>query len=111
MKIEHNFVAINYIDCNERYRVRFVELFDTRVHAIDGVAHFNNMQVLKPRDEQSRLLIVRFEDSEVYLKTRAGLSGFIEGHKRRFADIVRAKQKGDKPLKKSPFGTYEVIAR
>jgi heme-degrading monooxygenase HmoA len=92
MKIECNFVAINYIDCNERYKVRFVELFDTRVRAIDAVAGFKNMQVLKPRDEQSRLLIGRFEDSEVYLKTRAGLSEFIEGHKRRFADIVHAKQ-------------------
>lgn len=108
---EHHFVAINYIDCNEDYKPRFEELFGSRAHAIDRMPGFKNMQVLKPQDGQSSYLIVSFWETEEHFKTWTSSPEFLEGHKRGFADIAKAKAEGKEAPMKSSFKTYEVIAR
>ena len=105
-----DFVAINYIDCEPDYEQRFEELFGTRAHAIDTMPGFRDMQVLKPKEGGS-YLIVSFWESEESFKKWTGSPEFIEGHKRGFADIAKARSEGVKPPMKSSFKTYEVIAR
>lgn len=109
MSKQHNFVAINYIDCNEDYKPRFEELFGSRAHAIDRMPGFINMQVLKPQDGQSSYLIVSFWESEESFKTWTNSPEFLEGHKRGFADIAKAKQEGKEVPMKSSFKTYSVL--
>lgn len=111
MENQHQFVAINYIDCSADYKTRFEELFGTRAHAIDRMPGFKNMQVLKPQDGQSSYLIVSFWETEEHFKTWTSSPEFLEGHKRGFADIAKAKSEGKEPPMKSNFKTYEVIAR
>lgn len=109
MNKSHNFVAINYIDCNEDYKTRFEELFSSRAHAIDRMPGFVNMQVLKPQDGQSSYLIVSFWESEDSFKSWTNSPEFIEGHKRGFADIAKARQEGREAPMKSSFKTYSVL--
>lgn len=104
------FVAINYITCNEDYRERFEELFATRAKAIDLMPGFKNMHVLKPNDAQGDYLIVSHWDSEENFKEWTSSPAFLEGHKRGFEDIAKAKQAGLEPPMKSSFRTYNVIA-
>lgn len=111
MENNHQFVAINYIDCNTDYKQRFEELFGTRAHAIDRMPGFKSMQVLKPQDGQSSYLIVSFWETEEHFKTWTSSPEFLEGHKRGFADIAKAKAEGKEAPMKSSFKTYEVIAR
>jgi len=106
-----NFVAINYITCDADYRKRFEELFGTRAHAIDRMPGFINMQVLKPNDQTDAYLIVSHWETEEAFKTWTSSPEFIEGHKRGFEDIRKAKEEGKKPPMSSSFKTYEVIAR
>lgn len=111
METDKNFVAINYIDCEEDYKLRFEELFASRAHAIDRMPGFQNMQVLKPTDHSGSYLIVSFWDSENSFKKWTGSPEFIEGHKRGFADLAKAKAEGKTPPMKSSFKTYDVLSR
>lgn len=106
-----NFVAINYIRCEESYRARFEELFATRAHAIDRMPGFVNMQVLKPNAGDDNYLIVSHWESEEHFKSWTNSSEFLEGHKRGFADIRKAKEEGKTPPMSSDFKTYLVIAQ
>jgi heme-degrading monooxygenase HmoA len=106
-----NFVAINYIRCKQEYRARFEELFGTRAHAIDRMAGFIDMHVLRPQTDDGEYLIVSFWETEETFKAWTQSPEFLEGHKRGFEDIRTAKERGEDPPMKSDFKTYEVIAR
>lgn len=106
-----DFVAINYIQCDEAYATRFEELFATRVRAIDRLPGFVDMQVLKPSKRGDEYLIVSHWKSEEDFKAWAKSPEFLEGHKRGFEDIRLAKERGEKPPMSSTFKTYDVIAR
>ncbi len=109
MNTEKEFVAINYIDCEPEYKGRFEELFATRAHAIDTMPGFKNMHVLKPADDSGQYLIVSYWQSEEHFKAWTGSPAFMEGHKRGFADIAKAKAEGKTPPMKSTFKTYSII--
>jgi heme-degrading monooxygenase HmoA len=104
------FVAINYISCKDDYKERFEELFSTRAKAIDLMPGFKNMHVLKPIDSNGDYLIVSHWDSEEQFQNWTKSPAFIEGHKRGFEDIAKAKQAGLEPPMTSAFKTYKVIA-
>lgn len=103
------FVAINYISCEPHYRARFEQLFATRAHAIDRMPGFIDMQVLRP-NQDGEYLIVSHWDSETAFKTWTSSPEFIEGHKRGFDDIRKAREQGEQAPMSSSFKTYEVIA-
>lgn len=105
------FVAINYITCDDSYRERFEHLFATRAKAIDRMPGFVNMQVLKPKKSGEPYLIVSHWDNEDSFKAWTGSPEFLEGHKRGFADVEAAKEKGEASPLSSSFKVYEVIAR
>lgn len=105
------FVAINYIDCDPDYKNRFEELFASRAHAIDRMSGFKSMRVLRPSDGNSAYLIVSFWETEDAFKTWTQSPEFIEGHKRGFEDIAKARAEGKTPPMKSSFKTYEVLTK
>jgi heme-degrading monooxygenase HmoA len=109
--MEKNFVAINYIKCQEEYTGRFEELFATRAHAIDRMPGFVDMQVLKPQTTDDAYLIVSHWESEVAFKTWTSSPEFLEGHKRGFEDIRKAKAEGKTPPMTSDFKVYKVISK
>src|SRR5690606_29156201 len=106
-----NFVAINYITCEPEYKERFEELFGTRAKAIDRMPGFVDMQVLRPLDGQGDYLVVSHWESEDAFKQWTTSPEFPAGHKRGFADIKAAKERGEKAPMESKFKTYAVIAR
>ena len=108
---EKNFVAINYITCNADYRMRFEELFGSRAKQIDTMPGFVDMQVLRPSKEEDSYLIVSYWENEAAFKGWTKSATFLEGHKRGFADLAKAKVEGKVAPMKSDFKTYEVIAR
>ncbi len=103
------FVAVNYIDCTEAYVDRFEELFGSRAHAIDRLPGFRFMHVLKPSDPDEPYLIVSHWDSKANFDAWTRSPEFLEGHKRGFEDLERAKKSGQKPPMKSTFKTYSVL--
>lgn len=103
------FVAINYIECKEHYRERFEELFKTRKGAIDKMPGFQRMNVLKPDDGESPYLIVSYWDSEDNFKGWTKSEAFLEGHKRGFEDIRKARERGEEPPMTSNFKTYKIL--
>jgi heme oxygenase (mycobilin-producing) len=111
METKNNFVAINFIDCEPDYIERFEELFGSRAHEIDRMPGFKNMQVLKPVNGIGSYLIVSFWENEATFKSWADSPEFLEGHKRGFSDLAKAKAEGRTPPMKSDFKTYEVLAR
>jgi len=104
------FVAINYISCEEDYKPRFEELFGSRAKAIDTMPGFKFMEVLRPQSGEGDYLIVSHWDSEDQFKSWTSSPEFIEGHKRGFDDLKKAKEEGRKMPMTSSFKTYEVIA-
>lgn len=104
------FVAINYITCDDSYRERFETLFATRAKAIDRMPGFRQMFVLKPQSPTEPYLIVSHWDSEENFKAWASSPEFLEGHKRGFEDIAKARTEGKTPPMSSSFKTYQVIA-
>lgn len=104
------FVAINYISCKENYRERFEELFSTRAGAIDTMPGFKYMEVLKPSDSNGEYLIMSHWESEENFKAWTKSNAFIEGHRRGFEDLAKAKEAGMEPPMSSSFKTYKVIA-
>jgi heme-degrading monooxygenase HmoA len=111
MTMQHNFVAINYIQCSPDYKERFEMLFGSRAKAIDVMPGFIDMQVLRPDREEDQYLIVSHWESEEAFKSWTTSSAFLEGHKRGFADLAEAKAEGRPAPMKSDFRTYQVIAR
>lgn len=107
--MEKKFVAINYIHCEPHYRERFEQLFATRAHAIDRMPGFIDMQVLKPNGEGEYLIVSHWKSEEAF-KTWTSSPEFLEGHKRGFEDVKKAREQGMKPPLQSTFKTYEVIA-
>lgn len=108
--MDKKFVAINYINCNPDYTERFEQLFATRAHAIDTMPGFVEMKVLRPAKEGDAYLIVSFWENENAFKTWTLSPAFLEGHKRGFADITKARAEGRPVPMTSDFKTYEVIA-
>lgn len=104
------FVAINYITCKDYYQPRFEQLFATRAHAIDRLPGFIDMAVLKPKDGEGDYLITSRWETEDAFKTWTRSPEFLEGHKRGFEDITKAKERGEEPPMTSSFKTYEVIS-
>ncbi|MCS6916771.1 MAG: antibiotic biosynthesis monooxygenase [Chitinophagales bacterium] len=103
------FVAINYITCNPEYASRFEELFATRARAIDRMPGFRFMSALKPKKEGEPYLVVSHWDSEEAFKAWTQSPEFIEGHRRGFEDIRKAKENGQAPPMVSEFRTYEIL--
>lgn len=108
--MEKKFVAVNYINCSLEYRPRFEELFGSRAHAIDSMPGFIEMHVLRPAKEGDNYLIVSYWETEAAFKDWTKSEAFIEGHKRGFADLAKAKQEGKPAPMSSDFKTYEIIA-
>ena len=108
--MEKKFVAINYIQCEPNYRERFEELFASRAKAIDKMPGFVDMQVLRPNGEGEYLIVSHWASEEAF-KTWTTSPEFLEGHKRGFDDIRKAREQGLKPPMSSSFKTYEVIAK
>ncbi|MBK8723723.1 MAG: antibiotic biosynthesis monooxygenase [Saprospiraceae bacterium] len=108
--MENHFVAINYIQCEEAYKPRFEALFGSRAKAIDLMPGFKNMHVLKPKTDNDPFLIVSYWESEKHFKEWTNSPNFLEGHKRGFEDIRKAKEAGQNPPMTSTFKTYQVIA-
>lgn len=104
------FVAINYIRCEQHYRQRFEELFGSRAHAIDRLPGFRQMKVLKPVQEDGEYLIVSYWDSERHFQEWTRSPEFMEGHKRGFEDLRSARERGEQPPMQSTFRTYTIIA-
>ena len=106
-----NFVAINFITCEDNYRPRFEELFGTRAKAIDTLPGFLDMEVLRPKKDGEAYLVVSHWKDEASFKNWTNSPEFLEGHKRGFEDLRQARERGETPPMKSSFVTYEVIAR
>lgn len=109
MSIEDNFVAINYINCRDDYKERFEELFKSRKKAIDLMPGFVRMQVLKPNQDDNTYLVVSHWEDEDSFKAWTKSEAFLEGHRRGFADVQAAKDRGEEAPMKSDFKTYEVL--
>jgi heme-degrading monooxygenase HmoA len=103
------FVAINYIECTPDYVSRFETLFRSRARAIDKLPGFRHMHVLKPSKEGDAYLVVSHWDTEDQFKAWTTSPEFIEGHKRGFEDIRKAKESGLQPPMTSTFKTYTII--
>ncbi|NOS90911.1 MAG: antibiotic biosynthesis monooxygenase [Cyclobacteriaceae bacterium] len=106
--MKKDFVAINYIKCEDHYRERFEQLFASRAHAIDRMPGFLNMEVLKPNDQGEYLIVSHWESEEQFKKWTSSPE-FLEGHKRGFEDIRKAREEGKTPPMTSSFKTYKVI--
>ena len=104
------FVAVNYIHCDPGYRARFEELFSTRAHAIDTMPGFIDMHVLRPAKEGDAYLVVSYWSDETAFRNWTSSPAFIEGHKRGFADLAKAKEEGRPAPMNSDFKTYTIIA-
>lgn len=103
------FVAINFITCESSYIARFKELFMSRAHAIDRLTGFLSMQVLEPKAEAEPYLVVSQWQSEEAFQEWVKSPEFMEGHRRAFADLKEAKERGEEPPMHSKFVTYSVL--
>ena len=106
-----NFVAINYIDCTADYVERFEELFSTRAGAIDKLEGFQYMHVLKPKETGDSYRVVSYWEFEDNIKPRTKSPAILEGHKRAFAHMAKAKEEGKTTPMKSTFKVYDIISR
>lgn len=108
--MQKNFVAINYIQCLPEYKERFEYLFSSRAKAIDTTPGFIEMHVLRPEKEADAYLVISYWQTEDAFKNWTRSAEFIEGHKRGFADIAKAKLEGTTPPMTSDFKIYQIIA-
>lgn len=69
------------------------------------------MQVLRPMKGGDAYFIVSNWTNEESFTGWIKSETFLEGHKRGFADIAKAKAEGKEAPMKSDFKTYAVIAR
>lgn len=103
------FVAVNFITCQPDYVERFETLFKSRAHAIDRLPGFIRMHVLKPQREGEAYLIVSHWSDQASFDAWRKSPEFLEGHKRGFEDVTRAKEEGRTPPMVSAFKTYDVL--
>lgn len=107
--VEAGFVAINEIHCEPSYVERFKDLFLTRAHAIDRRNGFAGMTVLEPRAEDGPYLVMSYWKDEASFQEWTNSPEFIEGHRRGFEDLRKAKERGEAPPMRSNFSTYAVL--
>ena len=81
----------------------------SRAHAIDRLAGFLSMQVLEPKAEAEPYLVVSQWQSEEAFQGWLKSPEFVEGHRRAFADLKEAKERGEEPPVHSKFVTYSVL--
>lgn len=103
------YVAVNTIHCQPSYVERFECLFCSRAKMIDERPGFIGMKVLKCTDEGEAYLVVSFWESEAAFQGWLDSPEFLDGHKRAFADMKAAKERGEDPPMKSDFKTYTVL--
>ncbi len=103
------YVAINYIQCRENYRERFENLLNTRAMAIDSMPGFQRMEVLRPQVGEDAYLIISYWDNETFFRTWSVSPQFLEGHRRGFSDIRKAREEGKEPPMISTFKTYTLL--
>lgn len=106
-----DFVAINFITCQESYRERFETLFRSRAHAIDRAPGFRRMVVLRPEREGMDYLVVSFWSDRAAFDAWRTSPEFAEGHRRGFDDIRQARERGEQPPMTSRMELFEVFAR
>lgn len=103
------FVAINYITCSPAYKERIEQLFLSRAHAIDKEPGFIRMEVLRPQSTDDPYLIISHWKDEKYFDSWTKSEAFIEGHRRGFEDLAKAKAEGKQAPMSSRFKTYKVL--
>ncbi|HMS56873.1 MAG TPA: antibiotic biosynthesis monooxygenase [Fimbriimonadaceae bacterium] len=103
------FVAINTIQCQPEYVDRFKDLFQARAHAIDRIPGFLGMYVLSPTEEGGAHLVISHWVNQGAFDSWTGSEEFLEGHRRAFADMRAAKERGEAPPMKSEFATYNLL--
>lgn len=81
----------------------------SRAHAIDRLTGFLSMQVLEPKAEAEPYLVVSQWQSEEAFQEWVKSPEFMEGHRRAFADLKEAKERGEEPPMHSKFVTYSVL--
>lgn len=81
----------------------------SRAHAIDRLTGFLSMQVLEPKAEAEPYLVVSQWQSEEAFQEWMKSPEFMEGHRRAFADLKDAKERGEEPPMHSKFVTYSVL--
>jgi heme-degrading monooxygenase HmoA len=103
------FVAVNYISCTDGYRERFETLFSSRAHAIDRAPGFRHMSVLRPACAGGDYLVVSFWKDRASFESWSKSPEFLEGHRRGFADIKQARERGEQPPMTSRMETYDIL--
>ncbi|MFN8589386.1 MAG: antibiotic biosynthesis monooxygenase [Candidatus Eisenbacteria bacterium] len=103
------FVAVNFIHCESDYVERFETLFRSRAHAIDRIPGFVSMRVLKPQAPGGDYLVVSEWSAREAFDGWRQSPEFLEGHKRGFEDVRRAREEGRTPPMTSRFETYSVL--
>ncbi len=103
------FVAVNFIHCESDYVGRFEELFRSRAHAIDRIPGFLSMRVLKPEAPGGDYLVVSEWSAREAFEGWRQSPEFLEGHRRGFEDVRRAREEGRTPPMTSRFETYSVL--
>lgn len=109
MSSSNRFVAINSVQCSPDYVSRFKELFSTRARAIDRMPGFLDMVVLEPHSEGEPFLIVSQWENEETFNAWTKSPEFLEGHRRAFADLKLAKERGETTPMHSSFEKYSVL--
>lgn len=104
-----HFVAINYIHCEADFQERLEQMFTTRARAIDTMPGFINMHVLRPAKAEDDYLIVSYWETEEAFKTWTKSEAFMQGHKRGFEELAKAKAEGRPAPMKSDFKIYQII--
>lgn len=107
--MKKNFAAINYITCRPEFREEFEYLFGTRKGAIDTMPGFVDMEVLRPEKEGDDYLILSHWENKEAFQNWTKSEAFMEGHKRGFAILDKAKAEGKPAPMKSDFKIYEII--
>lgn len=105
------FVAINYITCQQDYRERFECLFCSRAHAIDRMNGFCGIHVLRASAAEEPYLVISYWESKDQFEAWVGSPEFVEGHKRGFEDVRKAKEAGETPPMQSRFVVYDIVTR
>ncbi len=103
------FVAVNFITCTSAYRERFEALFASRAHAIDRLPGFRHMVVLRPQKDGGDYLVVSFWQDRASFDAWTRSPEFLEGHRRGFADVKAAKERGEAPPMTSRMETYDIL--
>ena len=76
---------------------------------IDTMPGFIGMSVLKDEDPTGAYLVISYWKSKECFDAWVGSPEFYEGHKRAFADLKAAKQRGEQSPMKSEFRTYDIL--